>query len=271
MASPFVIEAPAHEDELIKPALQGTLSVMRACHANKVRRVSITSSVVAINSSDPATQPEVLDETAWSDVNYARIGAYEKSKTLAEREAWDFVQNLPEHERFELTTINPSLIIGPSLIKTDFASGKILNMFMRNEVPCGIPVICMALVDVRDVAQAHLNCLEIDEAQGKRSILCAESLWMREIAAILRENFGQYGYPIPNSEACYCCIKMASYLRDDAAKIASLWGHELRFNNPCSREVLGIDYRPIKDSLKEMVESMIDLGLLEERRTKDSK
>jgi len=112
---------------------------MRACHANRVRRVSITSSVAAIASSDPATQPEVLDESIWSDVNYDKIGAYEKSKTLAERAAWDFVENLPVDERFELTTVNPAAIMGPSLIKTEFASGKIIAMFMNNGFPGGIP------------------------------------------------------------------------------------------------------------------------------------
>ena len=112
---------------------------MRACHESKVIRVSITSSIAAICSSDPAASPEVFDESHWSDVNYNRISAYEKSKTLAERAAWDFVNNLPEHERFELTTVNPGAIIGPSLIKTDFASGKIITMFMNNGLPGGIP------------------------------------------------------------------------------------------------------------------------------------
>ena len=124
VASPVVLqEAIRHEDEIIRPALQGTLSVMRACQATKVRRVSITSSIAAIICNNPESQPVVFDETIWSDADYVRIGVYEKSKTLAELAAWDFVANLPEQERFELTAINPSVIIGPSLIKTNFASG----------------------------------------------------------------------------------------------------------------------------------------------------
>ena len=117
MASPVVLsEAIRHEDEIIRPALQGTLSIMRACQATKVRRISITSSIAAIICNNPESQPEVFDETIWSDPDYDRIGVYEKSKTLAERAAWDFLANLPEQERFELTTINPSVIIGLSLI-----------------------------------------------------------------------------------------------------------------------------------------------------------
>jgi len=78
---------------------------------------------------------------------------------MAERAAWDFVDKLPEHERFELSTVNPVLVVGPTLIKTDFSSGKILNMFMSGLLPGGIPVISFSCVDVRNVAQAHLNCL----------------------------------------------------------------------------------------------------------------
>jgi len=124
-----------------------------------VRRVCLTSSVVAIISKAPGDMPELSDESHWSDVDYPEINAYEKSKTLAERAAWDFVDKLPEHEKFELSTVNPCLVFGPTLVKTDFSSGKIMNMFMQGQIPCGVPLMSFSLVDVRDVAQAHLNCL----------------------------------------------------------------------------------------------------------------
>jgi len=120
IASPYTIEEPSDENELIRPAVEGTLSVLRACQAAGVRRVSLTSSVASITASDPATAPEVFNETHWSDVNFDKIGAYEKSKTLAERAAWDFVRDMPEHERIELTVVNPAGIMGPTLVDSDF-------------------------------------------------------------------------------------------------------------------------------------------------------
>lgn len=92
---------------------------------------------------------------------------------------------------------------------------------------------------------------------------------MREVAVMLREHFGQYGYPIPESEAKYCLVKFVSFFRSDAAKLAAYWGRRLQINNQNSREVLGINYRPISPCLKEMVESMIDMGMLEDKRPKN--
>lgn len=132
-----------------------------------MRRVSVTSSVAAVGAcnDEHGLRPEVFNESHFSDPNFPSIGKYEKSKTLAERAAWDFVEKQSKDEhRIELTTICPGLIVGPTMIKTDFASGKIVNMFMENKMPGGIPQMHFATVDVRDVAQAHVNCLEKEEA-----------------------------------------------------------------------------------------------------------
>lgn len=107
-ASPFPITTPKHEDDLIKPAVEGTMAVLRAAHKHKVKRVVVTSSCAAIFVQSPKNHKELFTEEDWTDVTVA--GAYEKSKTLAERAAWDFVNSLPQEERFELVTINPFLI-----------------------------------------------------------------------------------------------------------------------------------------------------------------
>ncbi len=120
-ASPFPGDEPKDEQIIIKPAVEGTLAVMRAAHYNKVKRVVITSSSVAIMMHLPAHSKELYNESDWSDLK--ACNAYYKSKTLAEKAAWDFLEALPEHEKFELVTINPSLILGPSFIQTDFTSG----------------------------------------------------------------------------------------------------------------------------------------------------
>ena len=117
-----------------------------------VRRVCITSSCAAIVETLPEDTPEVFDESHWSNTDHPTISAYEKSKTLAERAAWNFVENLPEGQKIELSTINPAFVVGPTLIKGDFSSGKVLSMFMNNNMPGGVPQISFGCVDVREVA-----------------------------------------------------------------------------------------------------------------------
>mmetsp|Transcript_15645 Transcript_15645/g.11022 ORF Transcript_15645/g.11022 Transcript_15645/m.11022 type:complete len:138 (-) Transcript_15645:485-898(-) len=112
-ASPVAIDPPKDESIMIRPAVDGTLAVMEAARVHKVKRVVITSSVDAIFCSDE--DPELYDESYWSDLNHELADAYVKSKTIAERSAWDFVKILPEDEKFGLSVINPSFIFGPAL------------------------------------------------------------------------------------------------------------------------------------------------------------
>ena len=151
-ASPFPIAAPKDENVLIKPAVEGTLSVCRASHQSKVKRLVITSSVAAIMVSADKTKMDFTVED-WSDP--ASCSPYEKSKTLAEKAAWDFQASLPEEERFEIVTVNPGLVMGPNLNTAYFSSGDILRKMMMGEFP-GLPKVMMPIVDVRDVAKAHL-------------------------------------------------------------------------------------------------------------------
>ena len=153
-ASPFIINS-RNEDDLIKPAVNGTLSIMRAAKANKIKRVVITSSVAAIYNS---TDRKKLNFTAedWSDPQIGNF--YERSKTLAEKAAWDFIDALPDGEKFELVTINPGLVFGPNLNEAQFESGDLIKKLMLKQM-FAIPNIKFVLVDVRDVAQAHLRAI----------------------------------------------------------------------------------------------------------------
>ena len=231
VASPFVIEEPRDPMVLIRPAVDGTLAVLEACKQAGVRRVCVTSSCAAIVEVLPEDEPDVFDESHWSNPDKPTISAYEKSKTLAERAAWDFVENLPEGQKIELTVINPAFVVGPTLIKGDFSSGKVINMFMNNNLPGGVPQISFGTVDVREVAMAHLQCIKRDEAQGKRFILSGRPAWFREIGEILQGHFGPMGYNIPTAEAKYCLVKFVGFFRSDAAKIAAYWGREMKVNN----------------------------------------
>ena len=149
-ASPFPIAAPKNEDELIRPAVDGTIAVMRGCQAAGVKKVVITSSIAAI-ASDKKTHFTSED---WAD--YENEKPYEKSKALAEKAAWDFINDLTPGQKFDLVTINPGFIIGPNLNSAHFSSGDIIGKkFMMGELP-GIPQLSMPIVDVRNVAEAHV-------------------------------------------------------------------------------------------------------------------
>ena len=162
-ASPFPIEAPKDENVLIRPAVEGTMAAVRAAHKYKVKRIVITSSVAAIMGQSEENMKEIYTENDWTDVK--AVGAYEKSKTLAEKAAWDYMHSLPEEERFEIVTINPVLIMGPSLITGDFSSGQVIMKLLSGKFP-GMPKIMMPIVDVRNCAEAHLQALKVDEAKN---------------------------------------------------------------------------------------------------------
>ena len=127
-ASPFPLGVPKSEDSVVKPAVEGTLAVMKAAHKHKVKRVVITSSCAAVFVKSPANFKPAMNENDWSEPEICK--PYEKSKTLAEKAAWDYLEALPENEKFELVVINPALILGPSLVNTDFTSGLIIKNIM---------------------------------------------------------------------------------------------------------------------------------------------
>ena len=156
-ASPFPITAPKHESDLIEPAVNGTLAVMEACLANKVKRVVITSSIASITNCLPKDRPKnnKFDESMWSEPSGDHIDAYAKSKTLAEKAAWDFQKKHASEHKIEVTIICPSLIMGPAFVGAGFSSGDIISNMMLGKYPA-LPRLSFGVVDVRDVAEAHL-------------------------------------------------------------------------------------------------------------------
>jgi len=113
---------------------------------------------------------------------------------------------------------------------------------------------------VREVALAHVRCIERDEAQGQRFLLFGEALWFRDLAAMLHEKYAPQGYRIPTAEAKYCLVKFFSLFNREAAAVVRFWGREFHGNNSRSKNVLGIEYRPARDSIIEMADSMIHSG-----------
>ena len=163
IASPFPLFAPKHEDELIIPAVQGTQRVLRAAHDANIKRVVIVSSVAAVSSGYNG-ENRTFNEDDWSLIEN-NIGAYAKSKNLAEREAWNFINGAENIHKMEMVAINPPLILGPILNKDFPTSGELIRVFMLGQVP-GVARIKMGLVDVRDVASALILAMTPPAAAG---------------------------------------------------------------------------------------------------------
>jgi nucleoside-diphosphate-sugar epimerase len=163
VASPFPLSNPADENELIKPAVDGTLNVLKAAHKHKVKRVVVTSSQVSVIMKQHQNRKDTYNEADWSELEC--LEGYDKSKYLAEKAAWDFVKALPEAERFELSVVAPGLIVGPSIVNDDFTSGQYIGAFMAGSFP-QFPKVAFPVVDIRDISIAHLKCIKVKKAAG---------------------------------------------------------------------------------------------------------
>jgi len=154
IASPLSVKA-YDDDYFVKPAVAGVKRAFKFAMKHNVKKVVLTSSVAAIIETDE--DKEYFDETDWSDLESRKINSYAKSKTLAEKAAWDFVK---EHENpFELAVVNPALVTGPSLTEDLGESNKSIEMVVTGKMPVAIPMQ-FGFVDVRDVAAAHILAMQ---------------------------------------------------------------------------------------------------------------
>lgn len=258
IASPFPLFEPKHEDELIVPAVQGTLRVLRAAHKAKVKRVVQVSSVAAISSGHNG-ENKTFTEDDWTNLD--KIGAYPKSKTLAERAAWDFINGSENTNQLELATINPPLILGPIPNKTFRTSVELIRTYMLGQVP-GVGRIKMGLVDVRDVAAAIILAMQTPEAAGNRFLCSGGVLWIKDIAGILHKKYAGRGYKIPTIQFPSFLIRfIALFDKKIALVIDSLdWDYEL--SNEKAKRILKWQPRSSEEAILSMSESLIEQGIL---------
>ncbi|VDL72977.1 unnamed protein product [Nippostrongylus brasiliensis] len=206
----------------------------------------------------------VFDETCWTDINSPIVDDYAKSKTLAEKAAWDFWNTLDRNTRFSLTVLNPTFIIGPVLSDSENGSCTVIGRIMDFRTYLASPKVSLGVVDVRDVARAHVEALKRPETDGERILISARSVWFKEMMDWLRKEFKHMGYNISRIEAPNWLVKMYAALNVDKQVQAVMHriGPELRFNNSKSHEIMGMDYTEPRISLSEMVHSMIDYGMI---------
>jgi nucleoside-diphosphate-sugar epimerase len=259
VASPFPASVPKNEDELIVPAREGALRVLRASRDARVKRVVLTSSFAAIGYGRPP-QSEPFDETSWTDPNGPDVLPYIKSKTLAERAAWDFIAK--EGGGLELSVVNPVGVFGP-VLGPDFSTSILLvQRFLVGAMP-GCPRLYFGAVDVRDVADLHIRAMTQPAAKGERFLaLAGDFMSLLEIAKVLKSRMGDAARKVPARELPDWLVRLAA-LRDPAVKqIIPELGKRKNGTNKKSRAVLGWNPRSNEDSIVATAESLVRLGLL---------
>lgn len=186
VASPFVIAEPQNEDEMIKPAVEGTLRALRAAKKAGVKKVVLTSSLVAMAGDKKINH---ITQESWTNEDKDKVSVYMKSKTLAEKAAWDFYNQQNNDHKMELTAVNPGPIFGPTL--TGNLSGASMSMVkdvITGKMPM-LPNVQYVMSDVRDVAKIHVAAMENEKSNGKRFIVTTEKIYsFVGVASILKEN-----------------------------------------------------------------------------------
>jgi nucleoside-diphosphate-sugar epimerase len=264
VASPVPRKPPKTAEEVIEPARDGALRVLKAAAAAGVQRVVMTSSISAVVYGHERDGSKTYDEHDWSILS-DEISPYDRSKTIAERAAWDYVQGLPDGRRLELVTINPGVVLGPLLDGEFSISAEIVRKLLAGELP-GIPNLGWAPVDVRDVADAHVIAMTHPLAAGQRFIVALEHTSWMQIAQILAHHFGPKGFKVVTRSVPNFVLKIVSLWDKTAGMAVPELGKRQDVSSDRARKVLGWKPRDLETMVVDIAESMIELGVVSARR-----
>jgi len=252
VASPFPSSQPKDPDELIVPAREGTLRVLRAGLAAGVRRVVVTSSVAAVRNFTPLPD-RPLNEEDWTDPDLPGLSPYPRSKTIAERAAWELAREQGASER--LAVVNPSAILGPALSEHRSTSLGLVERLLTG-MP-GMPRLSFSVVDVRDVAELHLLAMASPEGAGERFLAVGPSLWISEMAKILREQLGPEASKVPHRTLPDVLVRLAARFDPGLRSFTSDLGKQIVFSNEKAKQRLGWKPRPVEETLVDCANSLL--------------
>jgi nucleoside-diphosphate-sugar epimerase len=274
VASPFPAAAPDDPDEVIVPARDGALRVLRSALRSGVRRIVLTSSSATVAEA-PEPRPWPLTEEVWTDLAGAR--PYVQSKVIAERAAWDFVAR--EGGGLELAVVNPvgvfgpvlgpdystsilpSAILGPVLTPDLSYSVQAVERLLNRSMP-GVPRLGFSFVDVRDVADIHLRGMTAPQAAGERFLAAGTSLWLSDVARILRERLGSRAAKVPTRRVPSFMVRAAARFDPEVRQIVGQLGKRSEFSSEKARTRLGWSPRPVEDTIVDCAESLLGLGVV---------
>jgi dihydroflavonol-4-reductase len=257
VASPFPPAQPEDPDELIIPAREGTLRVLRAGLEAGARRIVVTSSTAAVRNSGVTPPPRPLTESDWTDPANPHLTPYARSKTIAERAAWEHVREAGEVGR--LTVINPGAILGPVLSDDLSYSLEVIERMLKG-MP-GVPRLGFSFVDVRDVADMQLAAMIAPEAAGERFLAAGPFLWMSDIAAILRDRLGAAAAKVPKRTVPNLLVRGMARFDPGLRSVVGELGQQVDYSTDKARTRLGWSPRPIEETVVDCAKSLVRHGM----------
>ncbi|MBO6632944.1 aldehyde reductase [Parvibaculum sp.] len=258
VASPIPPGVPKDENELIVPAREGALRVLRAARDAGVKRVVLTSSFAAIGYGYGRSKTS-FDETDWTKLEGDDVSAYTKSKAIAERAAWDFLAR--EGGSLELATVNPVGVLGPVLGPDYSASILLVKRLLDGAMP-GTPKFCFGLVDVRDVADLHIRAMTDPAAKGERFIATGgDFVMMHDIALVLRKRLGEAGRKAPARQLPNWLVRLVALRMPELKVLTPELGKVKNATSAKAKRLLGWSPRTPEESIVDTAESLLRLGL----------
>jgi dihydroflavonol-4-reductase len=252
VASPFPPVQPKDPDELIVPARDGALRVLRAAFDAGVERVAMTSSIAAVRPARDSSADAPYTEADWTDGGDASKTPYARSKTIAERAAWDLAR---ETGADRLAVVNPGAIIGPALNDDHSYSLQVVQRLLDG-MPA-MPKLGFTFVDVRDVADLHIRAMTDPAAGGERFIAADRWLWMADVAGVIRERVGDAATKVPTRVAPNLAIRAMALFDPSVRSVVSDLGKRSHFSSEKARSTLGWAPRPVEDSIEDCARSLL--------------
>jgi len=249
-ASPFPFSEPKDPQDLIRPAVDGTLRAMKAAKAAGVKRVILTSSNAAIYKDASKAPTAQSDESNWTTPDHPAVSSYEASKTLAEKAAWDFVAQNPD---IALTTINPGVVLGPAMDGNYGTSLDIIKQMMTGKMPM-VPPVAMPAVDVRDVARMHVNAISNDATKGERFSATSDTIDFMEMGNMIKA--ADADTKTPKNVAPVWMLKfMGLFVKDIKVMLPNI-GRNLGVSSAKAQKTFGFNFIPVQDAMAASVKSI---------------
>nr|WP_321457998.1 NAD-dependent epimerase/dehydratase family protein [uncultured Cohaesibacter sp.] len=254
-ASPISQNA-ANGNDLVGPARDGSLRILRAAASAGVRRVVQTSSLNAAQLPASGPKAYVTDETRWTDTDDRGVGEYQRSKTLAERAAWDFIEQ--DTSGMTLTTILPGMIIGPVMTDSVHGSVELIDRMLSGRMPL-IPRLGYIMSDVRDLVEIHLKAMTCPAAANQRFAAAGDFLWLTEVAGILREHYGERIKSIPSRTLPDFVVHIAALFQREAKFIEPMLGQRIEADIGKAERLLGWRPRSSRQAVLDCAESLLSM------------
>ena len=254
-ASPVSLLLSNNPDDLIKPAVDGLERCLNSAVKNNVKRFVMTSSFSAIGAG---SKEKELDDTNWTDLNNPHISPYDISKTMAEKFLWEYVSKLDKSKNIEVCSINPVIVVGPSLSEDVGVSNTVVKKLLDGTSPM-VPRFGLHLVDVKDVADMHLEAMINPKAAGKRFLLCSESLWFKEVSNILRSNnFNK----APKFTAPNLLVKILAMFDKELKIVLFYLGFKNKLNSNNAKKILSWKPEKVNQAIIDTAKQLYELGIL---------